>query len=338
VAETLRATDPETARVVAIHAADGRIVGAGCLIDAKYVLTCGHVVAAALGSARKLDGLRVAISLIGIRDRPTVWARIERVLGTHLMSDVALLEIVGNIGLSVPAVEFARPLSHGGKDYSVMGFPLGDPQGRNVTGTLNAADAFGLVQMDRGGALSVLGGFSGAPVWSNELRAFVGLVVTEQESMGISWCIPSQVLCNFHPDLAVRFRIPPSDRPAVHDLETDDPNLQMFSDVSKDEYRELSAKIKERNSDYLVEVYYKTLPGSPPPRGQWVTFVTYPGYGGDDEDAYELFAKVENGKAEQSFEPGELFTVAAIGDAGNTVLTLDLDKQHLRTRRNQKGS
>ena len=333
--EVLRATDPETARVVAVHRRDGRIVGAGCLVDSRHVLTCGHVVATALGSASEPIGEHIPISIIGVRGRPTLWARVVKVLGTRLETDVAMLEIVDQQRISVPPAEFARPLSHGGKSYSVFGFPLGDAQGRNVTGTLNASDAVGLVQMDRGGVLSVLGGFSGAPVWSRDLRAFVGLVVTEQASLGVSWCIPSHILSLFYPQLAVRFRIAPSDRPAVHDLEIDDPNLQLFSEISNNGSRTVEARIIERKHDYRVDVTYRILPAGEAERGQWVTFITYPGFGQPTEDAYELFAKIEGGKAEQSFEPLELFTVAAIGDAGDTVLTLDLEKEHLKTR--EKG-
>src|SRR5579859_753083 len=66
---TLRVTDQETARVVAVHDAAGRIVGAGCLVTAKTIVTCKHVVTYALGQ-KKLGskGLAkpIAITLIGV--------------------------------------------------------------------------------------------------------------------------------------------------------------------------------------------------------------------------------------------------------------------------------
>src|SRR5439155_12186322 len=105
---------------------------------------------------------------------------------------------------------------------------------------LHAADAKGLVQMDRGGALSVLGGFSGAPVWSPDLNAFVGLVVTELAGDNVSWCIPSRRLCEFLPELRVRFRIPQIDRPAIHDYLTDDPNKQLFGEMDDNGDRRLT--------------------------------------------------------------------------------------------------
>jgi hypothetical protein len=51
----------------------------------------------------------------------------------------------------------------------------------------------------------------------------------------------------------------------------------------------------------------------------------------DDEDTYELFALINGNKAEQKFYPEGLFTVAAIGDGGDTALTLDLEKVPVHT-------
>jgi hypothetical protein len=209
-------------------------------------------------------------------------------------------------------------------------FRGGDSQGRNAVGRLHAADAKGLVQMDRGGALSVLGGFSGAPVWSSDLNAFVGLVVTELADANVSWCIPSRRLCEFYPELRVRFRIPPMDRPVIHDRHVDDPNKQLFGQLNDDGRRRLSAVVREHDEYYTVNVYYKCQQGSPP-RGHFVSFITYPDFENEGEDAYELFAEIEKEKsgltwtATQEFYPDELFTVAAIGDGGDSVLTLDLE-------------
>lgn len=338
---TLRATDQETARVVAVHRRDGEIVGAGCLLDHQYILTCLHVVEAALDFAdthmgnHMIQGKQILVSLPGVNNQPTVVAGVERVGGEGAQNDLALLKILdAHRFQKIQAVEFASPLRHGGKSYSVLGFPGGDQQGRNAVGRLHAADAKGLVQMDRGGALSVLGGFSGAPVWSSDMNAFVGLVVTELADDNVSWCIPSRRLCEFYPELRVRFRVPPMDRPVIHDRIMDDPNKRLFGQVDDNGQRRLTAVVRERKDDYIINVYYECKRDSPPPRGHFVTFITYPGFGvqtGEEgEDAYELFAEVEklkNGpwKATQEICPTGLFTVAAIGDSGDTVLTLDLE-------------
>lgn len=330
---TLRATDQETARVVAIHRHDGNIVGAGCLVDHRRILTCRHVVEAALGRALTKDAsdeAYVRASLVGVTHQPTVDARVGEYRVGGPRDDLASLEIIEARGLVViPTVQFASPLRHGGKRFSVLGFPGGDPQGRNAIGRLHAADARGLVQMDRGGALSVLGGFSGAPVWSPDLAAFVGLVVTELANDGVAWCIPSSRLCEFLTDLPVRFRVPPEDRPVVNDWEEDDPNVQLFGISSDSGTRQLTAVVREYEKYYKVNVYYDCIP-SDPPTGRYVTFITYPDFERDGEDAYELFGEFTRrrdgrARATQEFCAADLFTVAAIGDGGRTVLTFNLE-------------
>jgi Trypsin-like peptidase domain len=322
----LRIGDQETARVVAVHRESGEIVGAGCLIDDRYVLTCRHVVEAARDDVRDLE---VFLTLAGVKGRPTVTAEVVVVGGDGPENDLALLEIVDAPSLSVKPVEFASPLRHGGKAYSVLGFPGGDQQGRNATGFLHATDAIGLVQMDRGGALSVLGGFSGAPVWSSDVNAFVGLVVTELANDGVSWCIPSRLLSQFYPNLLVRFRVPLTDRPQIHDYRKDDPNGQIFGTVSDNGERRLTAKVawrkvKKTRNPFVVTAVYEVLAGAPEPCGNYVTFITYPDFRSETEDSYELFAEMKNGRAEVKFFLSDSFTIAAIGDAGGTALTLDL--------------
>ncbi|MBX9902796.1 MAG: serine protease [Burkholderiales bacterium] len=340
---SLRVTDQETARVVAVHRANGEIVGAGCLIDSSTILTCRHVVAAALHPAELATGQKVAITLAGIDRKPTVWGTVKQCGADGPENDLALLEITTGLNLVIPAAEFASPLRHYGKEYSVLGFPGGDRQGRNAAGRLHAADTKGLVQMDRGGALSVLGGFSGAPVWCPALSAFVGLVVTELADNNVSWCIPSRRLCRFYPDLRVRFRVPPVDRPQIHDYWEDDPNLELFGTISDNGSRRLSVTIKEYATHYRVAITYEcTDTNAEKPRGHYVTFINYPDFELEEADAYELFAPLKQRAdtmtwyAEQWIEPDDLFTIAAIGDAGDTALTLDLKAEWEKRKKKKK--
>jgi hypothetical protein len=96
--------------------------------------------------------------------------------------------------------------------------------------------------------------------------------------------------------------------------------------------RRLTATVREANDEdpepegFVATAPYECLPGSSPPRGGYVTFITHPSYTDDDEDAYELFARLENGRAQVEFYPEESFTIAVVGDAGDTALTIDLKK------------
>lgn len=322
---SLRTTDQETARVVAVHRPNGDIAGSGCLLDGKFVLTCRHVVAAALNEHHHLAHKSVLVTLAGVSGSPTVEAQVKPLQNKQRSVDLALLEITEGPPLAVSPVEFASPLRHSGKRFSVLGFPHNDQQGRNVSGTLHAVDTRNLVQMDCASPLLVEGGFSGAPVWSPDLGAFVGLVVTALYPAGVAWCIPSRVLCRFYNDLLVRFRIPPEDRPIINDYDSDDPNASLFGTISDNGERRLTASITKReNNWFTVKARYESLQQSPPARGGFVTFITFPDFKSARQDKYELFAALKDGCAQATFDADGIFTLAAIGDAGDTALTLNL--------------
>lgn len=321
----LRVTDPETARVAAIRLRrGGQVIGTGCLISDTKILTCKHVL------EDKKKGDVVYVQLVGVTTQPTFAATIEKIAsGEGFADDLALLILPppSKTGLTITKVEFATMLRHGGKSFSTLGFPTKTSQGRHTRGTLNAADGWGLVQMDSSSPLLVEPGFSGAPVWCPEVGAFTGIVVAKKVDSKVAWCIPSRILSAFLPDLPVRFRILPMDRPVIHDYELDDPNVDLFGRVSSNASRILSAKFVRDEGRIGVKVTYQctNVQNSHAPTGVLVTFVTHPVFAKEDEDAYELFEKLDaSGKAEVIFFPGEPFTVAAVGDAGATCLTFDL--------------
>ena len=314
--------------MVAIRGRRNQIVGAGCLVSSDTVLTCRHVIGFALGNKRrpKVNDV-VRVTMIGVSGSPDCIGTVASCAnGEEPENDLAVLKITKlPAALAISPIEFITPMRHGRKLFSVLGFPDSGQQGRNAIGVLQAADAKGLVQMDSHGALMVEGGFSGAPVWSPDLGGFVGIVVTELSEERVSWCIPSRILCRFHPSLQVKFRIPKPDRPQIHDYEEDDPNLQLFGNLPNNGIRVLRAAIRKRGPHYRVDLKYKVLSQEEPARGGYVTFITHPSFSSRKEDAYELFSRVNRkGVATTHFYCTESFTVAAIGDAGDTALTVDL--------------
>jgi Trypsin-like peptidase domain len=326
----LQAIEPETARSVLLLNHDVP-VGAGCLVSATDILTCRHVVEEATGHIKLASGLEVSVILVGVVGQPAMKAEFVNcapyVRPTDLAPDIALLRIPAqeSARLAVRPVEFASPIVHSDKDFAVMGFPARQPFGAHARGNLRAADRNGLIQMDGSAEIAVAPGFSGAPVWCRALQAFVGIVVaTDAEpNHKLAWCIPSRTLSRFHPTLPVKFRIPTSDRPIVHDQETDDPNVDLFGQVSDNGERRLTASITREGKLNRVDLRYECLEGFPP-RGEFVTFITYPDFEQDDEDAYELFERLVDGVAETYIFPSSAFTVAAVGDAGDSALTVDL--------------
>jgi V8-like Glu-specific endopeptidase len=325
---SLRVGDPETARLVAFLDGDGDVVGAGCLISAETVLTCWHVVEAAANGSAVDKGAMLRMRICGLEEPLEVAGCFEKKSGIEgPVGDLALIKVVLPRGhkLRIPEAEFAAPFRHGGKTFSVVGFPEGVPTGYYASGLMRGANVAGVVQLDGAGEILVQAGFSGAPVWSSNLNAYVGLVVTELHEHKVAWCIPARVLCRFYPDLSVRFRVPQADRPDVHDFRHDDPNVPLFGNASHNDKRRLQTKVTKDSGEFRVDVRYECLPGHPA-RGRYVTFVTHPSLSSPEEDAYELFSEVEDGIAANYFWTKSSFTVAAIGDGGDTALTCDIGK------------
>src|SRR5262249_43681747 len=127
----LRVGDPESARVVAFLNRKNKVIGAGCLISADRVLTCWHVVKAA-GSAAAAEHSPVRMRLCGLVEPREVEGRVEeKSKAPGLVGDLAIVRIVLPRGhkLRVTETEFAAPFRHGGKAFSVVGFPYDNPVG-----------------------------------------------------------------------------------------------------------------------------------------------------------------------------------------------------------------
>lgn len=100
----------------------------------------------------------------------------------------------------------------------------------------------------------------------------------------------------------MRFRVPESDRPRIHDYGEDDPNLHLFGPVSENAARRLTARIKKAGSQFRVDLKYQTLDGNRTMRGGYVTFVMHPSFTREEEHAYELFSLLDDiGVAENHF-------------------------------------
>jgi hypothetical protein len=312
----------------------GTVVGAGCLIEEDRVLTCHHVVQAATGQKHVKSGARMRVRLCGAAEPVDVNGQFEchsSVPG--FPGDMATVKITLPRGyrLTMSDTEFATPYRHGGKNYSVVGFTAASPDGYYASGVMRGPDVKGLVQLDGESPILVQPGFSGAPVWSSDVGAYVGIVVGGIEDHKVAWCIPSRLLCRFYERLPVRFRVPRIDRPDVHDFGEDDPNVPLFGSVSDNGKRRLTVtEIEKVSSGYRIHVRYECLRDKP--RGRFVTFITHPVMSKAHEDAYELFSEIEDGAATNYFWSKYAFTVAAIGDAGDTALTYDVAKSPLRPK------
>ncbi|WP_071187408.1 trypsin-like peptidase domain-containing protein [Trichormus sp. NMC-1] len=171
------------------------VVGGGFLISDQYIVTCAHVVADALGINHTTQ--EKPQSLIKL-DFPFCAGDNKKKFEANVKcwkpqsnpnysygEDIAVLEFLEK--LPTNNITFQLSLADtNNHQFSVLGFPEGRDQGVITKGKLLGAvgDRLGLVQMEveKQSSFYIEPGFSGTPVWDEELASFVGIVVSSELS------------------------------------------------------------------------------------------------------------------------------------------------------------
>lgn len=196
--------------VVRIVDQAGRPAGAGFLTVDRSVLTCAHVVAAALGlpeDSAELPSSRIWLDFPLAQPGQWLEARVVAWVPTREdeSGDVAVLQLLSE----PPAMAAqARLVEHGaapGLAVRTFGFPLGNDRGVWSSGVLRGRQATGWLQYDADPAsqYEVQRGFSGAPVWDVEHGGVVGMVVTAdaRADRRTAYLIPTETLRDSWPAL-----------------------------------------------------------------------------------------------------------------------------------------
>ncbi|WP_221360972.1 effector-associated domain 2-containing protein [Streptomyces beigongshangae] len=212
---------------------NGVLYGAGVLVAPAgrgvHVLTCAHVVAAALGlpgEERAPDG-GLLVDLPGrawsatVRTVPGGWSP-PPPLG-HVVPGRAL-EDHGDLAVLAPRAGGPRPHPRpvplpvagcgpaDGRRVAIIGYPRGAPAG--LVATARVAGRGGpcpdWVQLDgvRTTGAAVERGFSGAAVWDPAIRRVVGLVTAagKDRTAKIAWMLPMEAAARLWPPLADALR------------------------------------------------------------------------------------------------------------------------------------
>ncbi|MEU0955545.1 trypsin-like peptidase domain-containing protein [Streptomyces niveus] len=195
------------AAVVRVKGPDGEPVGAGFLVAPRTVLTCAHVVNDALDRPRDEEvaaGTRVLVDLPFAEGGGV--AEVERWVPVRAdqTGDIAVLRLPAAIPGARP-VNMADTERVWGHDVRVPGFPRRSPGGVWHYGRLRGGTAEGWVQLSQADphGIPVEEGFSGSPVWDEQLRAVAGMVVVIQPG-GVrqTFLIPTRTLVAELPELA----------------------------------------------------------------------------------------------------------------------------------------
>lgn len=205
--------------LVRIYSNRGNVVGAGFLVSQKRILTCAHVIADALEIDRKtaeMPNRKVCLDFPILAAKQFLTAKVifwRPVNPDEFAEDIAGLE------LETPAPNAARPAQLVTSDelwghcFRVLGFPAGQHNGVWASGKLCGKLASSWVQLEgvKQEGYRLEPGFSGAPIWDEELQGVAGMAVaneTRRPETKAAFFIPANVLIKAWPELGEQ-AIPP---------------------------------------------------------------------------------------------------------------------------------
>ncbi|MFG2404297.1 trypsin-like peptidase domain-containing protein [Streptomyces brevispora] len=216
-----------TAALLRISDVHGIPRGVGFLVTDDLAFTCAHVVSAALGlmdGRQPPAGAEVTVDLplarvptapepgdsdapaaSGPLPRTQVRARIAHWVPAHDSGagDIAVLRLSSPLP-GARAVRLVEAVDTWGHAARAFGFPVGRPGGVWHSGVLRDRQAGGWVQADlaASGGYRVTGGFSGGPVWDDQLGGVVGMItVAETGDPPASYLVPTDTLLAARPEL-----------------------------------------------------------------------------------------------------------------------------------------
>lgn len=201
---------PRDAAVVRLLDAQGQPVGSGFLTAERDVLTCAHVVAAALRLPEDTvepPDAPVRLDFPLVASGRVLKARVEQWTPTQPdeSGDIAVLRLLTAPPSGAVAASLVEGGAAPGRQVRTFGFPADYDAGVWSVGVLQGRQATGWLQYDTDPAsqYEVGRGFSGAPVWDLALGGVVGMVVTADERPGrrAAYLIPTERLHECWPPL-----------------------------------------------------------------------------------------------------------------------------------------
>ena len=192
------------AAIARIYHSNGAIVGAGFLVSDRHLLTCAHVVSAALGIAPETvemptTTLELDFPLIApgqkVKAKVAFW---QPVNPTQVGEDIAGLELEEALteGQPVRLLTVEELWNH---PFQIFGFPSKRDEGIWASGVIRDRLANGWVQIEdiKAQGQAVQPGFSGSPIWDEVLQGVVGMAVAadkKRDETKTAFMIPTTIL------------------------------------------------------------------------------------------------------------------------------------------------
>lgn len=181
--------------------------GGGCLVSDNAIVTCAHVIRKILGLQLTDEGIPSGEVML---DFPLVAP--NKLLRATVSLWLPEQDLAGLV-LADPIPEGAKPvrltLSHTlwGHPFRAFGFPAKRPTGDWATGEVRSRQASGWIQVEgtHTAGYAIEPGFSGTPVWDDQLGGVIGLVTrTEQDAqVKAAFIIPSEAVRDSWPESIV---------------------------------------------------------------------------------------------------------------------------------------
>ncbi|MBG1244289.1 GUN4 domain-containing protein [Nostoc sp. NZL] len=191
--------------IVRIFSNNSKVTGAGFLVSQRHILTCAHVVCDSLGINRttieKPDEL-ITLDFPLVATKQYLKAKVvfwQPVNPYAEVEDIVGLELESNPPQKVQSAKLIKLDNLWGHSFRVFGFPAGQSNGVWASGVLRGRGANGWVQLEdlKQSGYKLEAGFSGAPIWDEELQGVVGMAVAaemKRPETKVAFMIPMAVL------------------------------------------------------------------------------------------------------------------------------------------------
>lgn len=223
------------ASFVRISTEDGVPVGAGVLISQENVLTCAHVVAAALRddtieAQTETPQVTIRLNFHFLEGQPLRTASVvhwrPRVgPDTNPSGDIAVLQLIESLPDKAQPIGLTATDELFGHEFRAHGFPRDTNSGVWAYGVVRDPLGNDWLQVEdtKEQGRRIEPGFSGGPVQDSTTGQFVGMVAASSEyikAAKVGYVIPTEVLARAWPDLYTdRSQASPAD-PAPPSLDT----------------------------------------------------------------------------------------------------------------------
>lgn len=191
--------------IARIFRSNGTVVGAGFLIGDSYLITCAHVVTAALGLPTATQDLPTGVVEVDfplvapsnkVKSRVIFWRPVEP---NQIGEDIAGLQLESFPEIEIQPVRLIATDEFWDHPFQIFGFPSQRDAGVWASGLLRDSLANGWLQIEdiKAPGYAVQPGFSGAPVWDERLQGVVGMAVAaerKREEAKAAFMIPVSLL------------------------------------------------------------------------------------------------------------------------------------------------